>query len=46
MTIYYLKQEIERLEDLVDQKDNEIEDLKRGIDSLQYELLELQNREE
>ena len=46
MTIYQLKQEIEYLEELVDKKDNEIYHLKNEIGSLEYELLELQNREE
>jgi len=46
MTIYQLKQEIEHLEELVDQKDNEIYHLKNEIGSLEYELLELQNRDE
>jgi chromosome segregation ATPase len=45
-TIYLLKQEIEHLEALVDQKDNEIYHLKNEIGSLEYELLELQNRDE
>jgi chromosome segregation ATPase len=46
MTFYYLKQEIERLEELVDKRDNEIEYLRDEIDLLECELLELQNRDE
>jgi chromosome segregation ATPase len=46
MTFYYLKQEIERLEELVDKRDNEIEYLRDEIDLLECELLELRNRDE